>query len=59
MPSKKLAANNKNVPVEGLSPATLEIILDNDFDSDLFDEDIYQFIDYENTMSRGIKKAMK
>ena len=27
--------------------------------SDLFDEDIYKFIDYENTISRGIKNEMK
>ena len=27
--------------------------------SDLFDEDVYEFIDYENTISRGIKKEMK
>jgi argininosuccinate lyase len=27
--------------------------------SELFDEDIYKFIDYENTLSRGIKKEMK
>jgi argininosuccinate lyase len=27
--------------------------------SELFDEDIYKFIDYENTLSRGIKKQMK
>ncbi|MEK6265888.1 MAG: argininosuccinate lyase [Clostridium sp.] len=26
--------------------------------SDLFKEDVYQFIDYENTLSRGIKKEM-
>jgi argininosuccinate lyase len=27
--------------------------------SELFDEDIYKFIDYENTLGRGIKKEMK
>jgi argininosuccinate lyase len=27
--------------------------------SELFDEDIYKFIDYKNTLSRGIKKEMK
>ena len=26
--------------------------------SDLFNEDVYEFIDYENTLSRGIKKEM-
>ena len=26
--------------------------------SDLFEEDVYEFIDYENTLSRGIKKEM-
>ena len=26
--------------------------------SDLFKEDVYEFIDYENTLSRGIKKEM-
>jgi len=26
--------------------------------SDLFDQDVYEFIDYENTLSRGIKKEM-
>ncbi|MCB2289097.1 argininosuccinate lyase [Clostridium sp. CS001] len=26
--------------------------------SDLFQDDVYQFIDYENTLSRGIKKEM-
>ncbi|MBW9159150.1 argininosuccinate lyase [Clostridium tagluense] len=27
--------------------------------SDLFAQDVYEFIDYENTLSRGIKKEMK
>ena len=39
MPSKKFTNNNKNLSDEILSPETLEIITDDEFDSDLFDED--------------------
>ncbi|CAF3514376.1 unnamed protein product [Rotaria socialis] len=39
MPSRKLITKNKNLPDEVLSPETLEIVIDDEFDSDLFDED--------------------
>ncbi|CAF3817152.1 unnamed protein product [Rotaria magnacalcarata] len=39
MPSRKFTATNKNLSDELLSPETLEIVIDDEFESDLFDED--------------------
>lgn len=48
-----LYCEEKNVPIEDVNIAQLKEF------SELFDEDIYDFIDYKNTLDKGIKKYMK
>jgi len=47
-----LYCEEKNTPIEDLTLAELKSF------SDLFDNDIYEFIDYKNTLKRGIKKLL-
>jgi len=47
-----LYCEEKNTPIEDLTLAELKSF------SDLFDNDIYDFIDYKNTLKRGIKKLL-
>ncbi len=44
---------DNNIAIEELSLEKLKMF------SDLFDDDIYEFIDYENTLNKGIKNNMK
>ncbi|CAF3730583.1 unnamed protein product [Rotaria sp. Silwood1] len=63
MPSKKLTMSNKNLSNKCLSPATLAIVMDDEIDSDSFDEDFNSQIrhskfgttDDEHTTHRQLK----
>lgn len=48
-----LYCEEKSLPIEELGIEQLKEF------SELFDKDIYEFIDYENTLNKGIKKHMK
>jgi argininosuccinate lyase len=48
-----LYCEDKNKSIEDLSLEELKNF------SNLFSEDVYEFIDYENTLNRGIKKNLK
>lgn len=47
-----ICCEQQNKAIEDLTLEELKVF------SDLFKEDVYEFIDYENTLSRGIKKQM-
>ena len=48
-----LYCEENSLPIEDLNLEQLKEF------SELFDKDIYEFIDYENTLDKGIKKHMK
>jgi len=47
-----LYCEEKNTPIEDLTLAELKSF------SDLFENDVYEFIDYKNTLKKGIKKLL-